>query len=91
MPTCCREAQGGGGAEAAAPLCCRSCCALLQARESCQLLERLADEQGPVSVYAYGVGRGVDASQLMNILEGAGRGDAAQRYVELCVRDEAPW
>ena len=33
---------------------------LLQAREAVSMVQRLADEQANVSLFAFGVGRGVD-------------------------------
>lgn len=67
-----------------------------QAREASQVTAQLADEQAHVALWAFGVGRGVDAAELQRIVDGAaaGGGDAAcrrERYIELCVRDDAPW
>lgn len=62
-----------------------------QANEASAMAARLADEQANVSLYAFGVGRGVDAAELIHIISGAETKDADQRYLELCVRDEAPW
>eukprot|EP00879_Flechtneria_rotunda_P007288 GHRR01007645.1.p1 GENE.GHRR01007645.1~~GHRR01007645.1.p1 ORF type:complete len:297 (+),score=106.63 GHRR01007645.1:825-1715(+) len=65
-----------------------------QAREAGAMVARLADEQANVGLWAFGVGRGVDAVELMRIIEGMGKGAKGlgkERYVELCVRDDAPW
>uniref|UniRef100_A0A383V3G9 VWFA domain-containing protein n=1 Tax=Tetradesmus obliquus TaxID=3088 RepID=A0A383V3G9_TETOB len=65
-----------------------------QAREAGQMVGQLADEQANVGLWAFGVGRGVDVGELVRIIEGAGgaaKGLGAERYVELCVRDDAPW
>jgi hypothetical protein len=65
-----------------------------QAREAGQMVAQLADEQANVGLWAFGVGRGVDAPELMRIIEGPGaaaKGLGQERYVELCVRDDAPW
>jgi hypothetical protein len=65
-----------------------------QAREAGQMVAQLADEQAHVGLWAFGVGRGVDAAELMRIIEGPGdaaKGLGQERYVELCVRDDAPW
>ena len=63
-----------------------------QSREAAAMVSRLADEQSHVGLFAFGVGRGVDKGELVTIIEGAvGKGKGEERYVELCVRDEAPW
>lgn len=62
-----------------------------QAREAAEMASRLADEQGPVAMYAFGVGRGVDKQELLRIVGATQPAAAADRYFDLCVRDEAPW
>ncbi|KAF8069487.1 COL14A1 [Scenedesmus sp. PABB004] len=67
-----------------------------QAKEAGAMVARLADEQANVALWCFGVGRGVDAGELRRIIAAAGAGGhgdaaAAERYVELCVRDDAPW
>lgn len=56
-----------------------------------QMAERLADEQRNVSFYAFAVGRGVDKSELMRIISANEQDSAADRYMDLCVRNESPW
>ena len=58
------------------------------------MVAQLSDEQCNVGLWAFGVGRGVDSAELMRIIEGPGevaKGLGRERYVELCVRDDAPW
>lgn len=65
-----------------------------QAREAASMVSRLSDEQANVALWAFGVGRGVDAAELMRIIEGPGeacKGLGKERYMDLCVRDDAPW
>lgn len=74
-----------------------------QAHEAVCMVERLADEQRNVSLFAFGVGRGVDRVELENIIAGAaiaeqhsacyvkGGPQDVMRYIELCVRDDPPW
>jgi hypothetical protein len=64
-----------------------------QAREAAATAARLADEQHGVQVWAFGVGRGVDRSELLRIVAAAAPGGACpeDRYLELCVREEVPW
>jgi uncharacterized protein YegL len=64
-----------------------------QAREAAATAGRLADEQQGVQVWAFGVGRGVDRSELLRIVGAATQAGARpeDRYLELCVREEVPW
>jgi hypothetical protein len=65
-----------------------------QAREAASMVSRLSDEQANVALWAFGVGRGVDSAELMRIIEGPGeacKGLGVERYMDLCVRDDAPW
>jgi hypothetical protein len=58
------------------------------------MVGRLVDEQANIGLWAFGVGRGVDSAELMRIIEGPGdtfKGLGQERYLELCVRDDAPW
>lgn len=92
------------------------------------MVARLADEQGGsanLALWALGVGRGVDAAELVRIIDataggGSSKGSAPacavaaktatasgalaavpgplwyglpgkERYLDLCVRDDAPW
>lgn len=57
----------------------------------------LADEQPHTTMFAYGVGRGVDRAELLSII-GAARPYAGSayhapeaRYLDLFHREEAPW
>lgn len=66
----------------------------LQAR---QMAERLADEQRNVSLFAYGVGRGVDKTELLNIIgtsagnESGSKTAAVERYLDLYVQEGPIW
>jgi hypothetical protein len=63
-----------------------------QAHEAVHMMERLADEQANVSLHAFGVGRGVDKTELLRIIAACGRDIPAEdRYTGLRVLDEAPW
>jgi hypothetical protein len=69
-----------------------------QAREAAAMVARLADEQAHVCLWALGVGRGVDSAELVRIIEGPDSGGSdskkglgKERYLDLCVRDDAPW
>lgn len=64
-----------------------------QAREAAAMAARLADEQANVGLWAFGVGRGVDAAEIQRILEGpqSCKKAGAERYHDLMVRDDAPW
>lgn len=62
-----------------------------QAKEAMHMAARLADEQRNVQLFAYGVGRGVDKSELVKIISASGSEDAELRYVDLCVHDDPPW
>jgi len=65
-----------------------------QAREAASMVARLSDEQSNVALWAFGVGRGVDSAELIRIIKGPGetcKGLGQQRYLDLCVRDDAPW
>lgn len=55
------------------------------------IAERLVDEQGGVSIFAFGVGRGVDRAELDKIVNVCGPRLADTRYMALCTHDEAPW
>lgn len=55
------------------------------------MAERLADEQRNVSFYAFAVGRGVDKAELLHIISANDSETAGDRYMDLWVRDEAPW
>lgn len=59
-----------------------------QAREASSMAQRLVDEQGDVSLYAFGVGRGVDRQELAKIIGGE---DPEGRILGLCTLYEAPW
>ncbi len=57
----------------------------------------LADELSNTSMFAFGVGHGVDRAELISIIE-PGRGavdgrfrDSSARYLDLFFKDEAPW
>jgi hypothetical protein len=65
-----------------------------QAREAAAMVARLADEQAHMSLWAFGVGRGVDSAELVRIIEGPGdcaAGLGRERYMDLCVRDDPHW
>jgi Mg-chelatase subunit ChlD len=62
-----------------------------QAKEARAMACRLADEQQHVQLFAFGVGQGVDRSELLYILCASGEATAEERYMDLCVREEAPW
>lgn len=62
-----------------------------QAVEAHNMAARLSDEQGGVSLHAFGVGRGVDKHELMNIISAQDAESAESRYLELCVLEDAPW
>ena len=55
------------------------------------MAERLVDEQAAVSIFAFGVGRGVDKTELEKIINVCGPCVADTRYMALCTNDEAPW
>lgn len=55
------------------------------------MAERLVDEQGRVSIFALGVGRGVEKAELERIIAVCGADKASGRYTPLCTIDEAPW
>jgi len=55
------------------------------------MAERLADEQANVSIFALGVGRGVEKSEMQRIISVCGADKVASRYIPLCTLDEAPW
>ena len=92
--------QRAGQLLKAAPPECRRVLALLtdgridsyQAREARDMVSRLADEQGSVSMHAFGVGRGVDHEELIRIVAAGGGADGAgARYLPLMVLEDAPW
>ena len=70
-------------------------------RSTQETAARLADEMPGARVWALGVGRGVDRGELARVLSGAaaaapprgggGGGGGGARYLDLCVRDDAPW
>ncbi|KAL6781397.1 hypothetical protein ACKKBG_A10990 [Auxenochlorella protothecoides x Auxenochlorella symbiontica] len=62
-----------------------------QAREAHDMAQRLADEQGHVCLYAFGVGRGVDRAELLRIISARDASSADSRYLGLCTLDESPW
>lgn len=68
-----------------------------QAREARNVASQLADEQPGACMFAFGVGRGVDRSELLHIAEVAPpRGSAKlkppeERYMDLFYKEEAPW
>ncbi len=55
------------------------------------MAERLADEQANVSIFALGVGRGVERTELDRIVAVCGADKVATRYIPLCTIDENPW
>eukprot|EP00898_Chlorokybus_atmophyticus_P005802 jgi/Chlat1/6222/Chrsp44S05811 len=64
-----------------------------QAREAVERAERVADELENVSLFAFGVGRGVDKAELTRIVsavDGNKHGDNG-RYLGLRTLEEAPW
>lgn len=66
-------------------------CECLSGREAVKMAERLADEQANVSIFALGVGRGVEKSEMQRIISVCGADKVASRYIPLCTLDEAPW
>jgi hypothetical protein len=56
-----------------------------------KVAERLADEQANVSIFALGVGRGVERTELDRIVAVCGADKVATRYIPLCTIDENPW
>ena len=60
-------------------------------REAVRMAERLVDEQAGVAIFALGVGRGVEKTELDRIIGVCGTDKAAARYMPLCTIDEAPW
>ena len=62
----------------------------LSGREAVEMAEQLVDEQAGVAIYAFGVGRGVDKTELEKIINVCGP-HADNRYMALCTNDEAPW
>lgn len=91
-------AQAGSVLKAAGPCAARLVVLLTdgrvdgyQSREAKAMASRLADEQAGVTIWALGVGRGVDRQELVKILEGVGGTPADDRYIDLCVRDDPPW
>ena len=66
---------------------------MLPGREALDMAARLADEQANVSIWAFGVGRGVERTELERIIGVCmpPGGACSSRYVPLCTRDEAPW
>jgi len=63
-----------------------------QATEAVDIASRLADEvPGGVSLYAFGVGRGVDRGELLRIINAGGATIDESRYLGLCTCDDAPW
>ncbi|KAK9829572.1 hypothetical protein WJX72_006550 [[Myrmecia] bisecta] len=63
-----------------------------QGREAMEIAERLADEQANVSLFAFGVGRGVEKTELERIIGVCGGASACDtHYMPLCTRDDAPW
>ena len=60
-------------------------------REAVEMAERLVDEQAGVSIFAFGVGRGVEKTELEKIINVCGPGAAETRYMALCTSDDAPW
>ncbi|MEW5299638.1 MAG: hypothetical protein WDW38_004313 [Sanguina aurantia] len=68
-----------------------------QSKEARQMAERLADEQRNVSLFAFGVGRGIDKTELLNII-GTSAGNesgsptaATERYLDLYVQEGPIW
>ncbi len=55
------------------------------------MAERLVDEQAGVAIFALGVGRGVEKTELDRIIGVCGEDLAPSRYMPLCTIDEAPW
>uniref|UniRef100_A0A061RJK2 Collagen-related protein n=1 Tax=Tetraselmis sp. GSL018 TaxID=582737 RepID=A0A061RJK2_9CHLO len=63
-----------------------------QASEAVEMAARLTDEvSGEVSMYAFGVGRGVDKAELLRIIGAGGRAADDSRYLGLCTYEDAPW
>ncbi len=60
-------------------------------REAVRMAERLVDEQAGVAIFALGVGRGVEKTELDRIIGVCGQDLAPSRYMPLCTIDEAPW
>ncbi|GAX79674.1 hypothetical protein CEUSTIGMA_g7115.t1 [Chlamydomonas eustigma] len=68
-----------------------------QSKEAHQVTAMLADEMCNTTMFAFGVGRGVDRAELLSILAPASGNnsnkynDAEARYMDLFFKDEAPW
>lgn len=68
-----------------------------QAKEARQVAAMLTDEQPNTTIFAYGVGRGIDRMELLNIVatappsHGCKYQDPESRYLDLFYREEAPW
>ena len=70
-----------------------------QSREAKQMAQQLADEQGGVSMFAFGVGRGVEKDQLQEIISpccphtkaGERYKDKDERYFDLFFKLDGPW
>lgn len=74
-------------------LCCEVTLGVdgLAGREAVKMAERLADEQAHVSIFALGVGRGVEKTEMQKIIGVCGADKVAARYIPLYTLDEAPW
>jgi len=63
-----------------------------QASEAVEMAGRLVDEvSGQVSLYAFGVGRGVDKAELLRIVGAGGPAPDDSHYLGLCTYEDAPW
>jgi hypothetical protein len=69
----------------------------LQSKEAHQVTAMLVDELCNTTMFAFGVGRGVDRPELLSILSPAyGNSnnkykDSEARYMDLFIKEEAPW
>mmetsp|Transcript_14991 Transcript_14991/g.38108 ORF Transcript_14991/g.38108 Transcript_14991/m.38108 type:complete len:389 (-) Transcript_14991:468-1634(-) len=63
-----------------------------QASEAVEMAGRLVDEvSSSVSLYAFGVGRGVDKAELLRIVGAGGPKPDDSHYLGLCTYEDAPW
>ncbi|KAA6422962.1 MAG: hypothetical protein FRX49_06951 [Trebouxia sp. A1-2] len=62
-----------------------------QGQEAVQVTRNMAEEQGNVSIYSFGVGSGVDRAELDKIVAASGSSDVDCRYMALAVHPESLW
>mmetsp|Transcript_41729 Transcript_41729/g.106789 ORF Transcript_41729/g.106789 Transcript_41729/m.106789 type:complete len:422 (+) Transcript_41729:207-1472(+) len=89
---CCWQGIKGEGGHSAIILLTDGRVDGYQASEAVEMAGRLVDEvSSSVSLYAFGVGRGVDKAELLRIVGAGGPKPDDSHYLGLCTYEDAPW